>query len=62
MTPATPSPFCAIVARELLLHVGLDTVQLKGKHFQSQVASGDRVKKGQLLLSVDLGGSEAGRL
>ena len=33
---------------ELLLHVGLDTVQLKGKHFQSQVASGDRVKKGQL--------------
>ena len=39
---------------ELLLHVGLDTVQLKGKHFQSQVASGDRVKKGQLLLSVDL--------
>ena len=39
---------------ELLLHVGLDTVQLKGKHFQPQVASGDRVKKGQLLLQVDL--------
>ena len=33
---------------------GLDTVQLKGKHFQPQVASGDRVKKGQLLLQVDL--------
>lgn len=39
---------------ELLLHVGLDTVQLKGKHFQPQVASGDRVKKGRLLLQVDL--------
>lgn len=39
---------------ELLVHVGLDTVQLKGAHFQPHIASGDRVKKGQLLLSVDL--------
>ena len=39
---------------ELLLHVGLDTVKLKGAYFTPQVTSGDRVKKGQLLLKVDL--------
>lgn len=39
---------------EILIHVGIDTVQLKGDGFKSYVKAGDRVKKGASLLSVDL--------
>lgn len=39
---------------ELLIHIGLETVALKGEGFESHVQSGDQVKKGDLLLSVDL--------
>ena len=39
---------------ELLIHIGLDTVQLNGEGFQARVAQGDRVKKGQLLVSFDM--------
>lgn len=39
---------------EVLIHVGLDTVELDGKGFMTHVAQGDRVKQGQLLLEVDL--------
>lgn len=39
---------------ELLLHVGLETVKLEGKHYYPQVKSGDKVKKGQLLMKFDL--------
>lgn len=39
---------------EILIHVGLDTVKLKGDGFTAHVATGDSVKKGDLLLSVDL--------
>ncbi len=39
---------------ELLIHVGLDTVKLKGEGFTGHVATGDEVKKGDLLLTVDL--------
>lgn len=39
---------------ELLIHVGLDTVELNGQFFESHVEVGDAVKKGQLLLTVDI--------
>ena len=39
---------------EILIHVGLETVSLEGKPFKVLVASGDKVKKGQVMMEVDL--------
>lgn len=39
---------------ELLMHVGMDTVQLDGKGFQAFVETGDVVKQGQKLLAFDM--------
>ena len=39
---------------EILIHVGLETVSLEGKPFEVKVASGDKVKKGQVLMVADL--------
>ena len=38
---------------EILIHVGIDTVNLAGKGFDVKVAKGDRVKAGQTLVVVD---------
>lgn len=40
---------------EILLHIGLDTVTLKGKGFDVKVKEGDRVNKGELLCEFDIG-------
>ena len=39
---------------EILMHVGIDTVNLQGKYFSPQVQVNEEVKKGQLLLNFDL--------
>lgn len=39
---------------ELLIHVGIDTVAMKGDGFKSHVEEGQTVKKGDLLLTMDL--------
>lgn len=39
---------------EVLIHVGLDTVKMSGDGFVGHVQAGDKVKKGDLLLDVDL--------
>ena len=39
---------------EVMIHVGLDTVSMKGEGFTAHVAAGDTVKAGDLLLDVDL--------
>ena len=44
---------------EILVHVGLDTVELKGEGFEAHVQTGDKVKKGDLMLSVDLDAVQA---
>ena len=38
---------------EVLIHVGLDTVNLKGKHYNVRCKNGDKVKKGDLLMEFD---------
>ena len=46
---------------EILIHIGMDTVQLEGKCFTPKIAQGDKVKTGQLLLEFDIKGiKEAG--
>ena len=39
---------------EVLLHIGINTVELKGQHFTAHVAVGQKVKKGDLLISFDM--------
>lgn len=39
---------------EVLIHVGINTVELNGSHYTAHVVSGESVKKGQLLLEFDI--------
>lgn len=38
---------------EILIHIGLETVSLKGKHFKTFMNTGDKVKKGDKLIEFD---------
>ena len=40
--------------KEILIHIGMDTVELEGKGFSPKVKQGDIVKQGDLLTEVDL--------
>ncbi len=39
---------------EILIHIGIDTVKLKGNHFKAMVKNGDKVKMGQPLIEFDI--------
>ncbi len=39
---------------EMLIHIGIDTVKLKGKYFTPHAASGQEIRKGDLLMEFDL--------
>lgn len=39
---------------EVLIHIGLDTVNLKGQHFKAHVKENKKVKKGDLLIEFDI--------
>ncbi|MGM0900560.1 MAG: beta-glucoside-specific PTS transporter subunit IIABC [Bacillota bacterium] len=41
---------------KVLLHIGMDTVELGGKYFTAHISQGDRVEKGQLLIEFDIDG------
>ena len=39
---------------ELLVHIGINTVELKGEGFRTKHKTGDRIRAGELLVTVDL--------
>lgn len=41
---------------ELLIHVGIDTVQLNGKYYDVKVQNGQKISKGDILVNVNLAG------
>ncbi|MCM3549886.1 PTS system transporter subunit IIA [Niallia circulans] len=45
--------------KEILIHVGVDTVRLEGKGFTAHIKEGQRVKAGDLLLTVDFDSIQA---
>lgn len=61
---ATLHPHAFVVATDdgagVLVHCGIDTVQLRGEGFSVHVAAGDRVSAGQPVVSFDAGAVERG--
>ncbi|MFV0504335.1 MAG: PTS glucose transporter subunit IIA [Lachnospirales bacterium] len=47
---------------QILIHVGIDTVTLKGEHFEATTATGNIVKKGDTLLNFNIDGIKAAGL
>lgn len=45
--------FASRFGTEILIHIGVDTVNLQGKYFTAHVKDGDTVKKGQLMIEFD---------
>ncbi|MFC3418983.1 beta-glucoside-specific PTS transporter subunit IIABC [Salinicoccus hispanicus] len=45
---------------EVLIHIGIDTVQLEGEFYTAHVNQGDRIKTGELLVEFDIDQIEAG--
>ena len=43
---------------ELLIHIGIDTVNLNGQHFRSSLKVGDEVKAGETLITFDIAAIE----
>lgn len=39
---------------EILIHIGMDTVELNGEGFTSHITAGKKIKQGELLMEVDL--------
>lgn len=46
----------AAAGAEILLHIGMDTVQLAGKYFEVRVKEGQQVEPGQILATFDIDG------
>ena len=47
---------------DILMHIGFDTVNLKGEHFTSHVNKGDEVKRGDVLAEFDIDAIKAAGL
>ena len=39
---------------EIMLHLGINTVELEGKYFETFIKVGDKVKKGQLIVTYNI--------
>lgn len=55
---SVPDTFHAVMmttdfGAELLMHIGIDTVELKGQHYRALVSDGERVRTGQPLIEFD---------